>query len=182
MAFRSKKLSRTAVDVLELMKELGAIVQARIREQIPVKRGELRKGIHVLANRQRVIIFSWHYWARIVNDGRGAIQLPELPDRVRPLIWFKDPSKDPRIRSGYPKRRSQIKRLTRRQFRYHRKQGNLIITDYSGPVKALRFYEKGLQAARKEIPETVMDRIKQDVRRNITRGRGGVKDRITVVL
>lgn len=160
---------------LALMTELARIAQASIRSFIPIRRfGRLRKGIRFVVTRERVTIFSIYYWTRFVNDGRPAIEA----NPKRPLIFFKDPKKDPRIKGSYPRRPKHNVRLTRRQYAYHKKRGNLIITKSVGSAAGLKFLEKGLQDARKKIPTLVRKRIQTDVRRNLRRRR----DSITVGL
>lgn len=158
-----------------LMTELARIAQASIRSFIPIRRyGRLRKGIRFIATRDRVTIFSIYYWTRFVNDGRGPI---EASGR-RPLIYFKDPKKDPRIRQNYPRQPRQIRKLTRREYAQNKRRGNLIITKAVGPATGLKFLEKGLQDARKKIPPAVRKRIQTDVRRNLRRRRNSVTVRL----
>jgi len=161
---------------LDLMNQLANIAVAAIKEKIPIKRwGRLRKGIKKIVTRNRVTIFSIYYWTRFVNDGRGPIRAKEGGP---PLIFFRDPRKDPRINKGYPKRPGEVQKLTKRSFNYHKRQGNLIITRNVGPATGLKFLEHGLQVSRKRVPEAVRDRILKDVRASLTRRR----DSITVNL
>lgn len=67
-----------------------------------------------------------HYWAKFFHDGRSAI-IGKL------MVYFKDPSKDPRIASGYPIYRSQVKHLSKAEFDKYRKSDDLIITKAVGP-------------------------------------------------
>lgn len=54
-----------------------------------------------------------HYWAPYLHDGRGRV----APVNARWLVWYNDPSDDPRTATGYPVRAADIQRLTREEFR-----------------------------------------------------------------
>ncbi len=69
-----------------------------------------------------------HYWARFIHDGRGP-----SPGAAgsKILVWFRDPKDDPRYPGGvYPVRRSDVKRLTRGQFRKWSRINQRIINGY----------------------------------------------------
>lgn len=77
----------------------------------------------------RGIIRVPHYWARFIHDGRGPS--PGAPGTGKILVWFRDPKDDPRYPGGvYPVRRSDIKRLTRGQFRKWSRINQQIINAY----------------------------------------------------
>lgn len=70
-----------------------------------------------------------HYWARFIHDGRGPS--PSASGTGKILVWFRDPKDDPRYPGGmYPIRRSDIKRLTRGQFRKWSRINQKIINAY----------------------------------------------------
>ena len=77
----------------------------------------------------RGIIRVPHYWARFAHDGRGPS--PGVSGTGKILVWFRDPKDDPRYPGGvYPIRRSDIKRLTRGQFRKWSRINQNIINTY----------------------------------------------------
>lgn len=67
-------------------------------------------------NRGRDVMRFWiappYYWAVYIEAGRG----PVRPRTKKYLVWFRQPSLDPRLAGGYPKRREDIRRLTKAQF------------------------------------------------------------------
>ena len=70
-----------------------------------------------------------HYWARFIHDGRGPS--PGASGTGKILVWFRDPKDDPRYPGGiYPVRRSDVKRLTRGQFRKWSRINQQIINAY----------------------------------------------------
>lgn len=167
-------VSRT--EQLALMNRLGSIALKAVQDATPTYRfGRLKKGFRKIVRTDRVTIYSIYYWTRIVNDGRGEVHAKAGGP---PLIYFKDPRKDPRIQGNYPRGRNQIRRLTRQQFVQNRRLGNLIITRKVGEALPERFLEKGLQDARKLVPVEVRKRILSDVRRNLRRARDSVTIRL----
>ena len=70
-----------------------------------------------------------HYWARFIHDGRGPS--PGASGTGKILVWFRNPKDDPRLPGGkYPVRRSDIRRLTRGQFRKWSRINQRIINSY----------------------------------------------------
>lgn len=70
-----------------------------------------------------------HYWALYIHDGRGPSPGAGGGDKI--LVWFKDPKNDPRYPGGvYPVRLSQVKRLTKAQFRKWSRINRAIIGRY----------------------------------------------------
>lgn len=127
---------------------MRALARALADTAEDVARPEVRKHSRTLAEALRIrvrghtaALFIPHYWAEFVNDGRRA-----LPRRQKLYIWFKDPAQDPRFSGRQtPARRSQVRSLTRRQFRQAlalAEQGKVVIT--RGPVRGVspkRFFE-----------------------------------------
>jgi hypothetical protein len=72
-----------------------------------------------------------HYWAKYFHDGRNAVQkFPKGPM----LIYYKDPSQDPRIQPNYPVYKSDVRKLTKEQFLRDREAGKLIVVPAVGPT------------------------------------------------
>lgn len=66
-----------------------------------------------------------HFWAVFVHDGRNR---PILPKNAMVLVWYKNKADDPRFPGGStPKRASQIRKLTRREFIRGLRQGKIIV-------------------------------------------------------
>lgn len=155
---------------IEVMTDLARTARDAIREQIPIRRfGRLRKGVRFIVTTERVTIFSIYYWSRAINDGRGEVR----PRTKRALAWFRDPKKDPRIKADYPRQKKQVESLgtflTAKRMAYLVRVGALIVRQVSGGTNPERYYELGLQAARKLVPAKVRKRIQTDVRKNLVR-------------
>lgn len=73
------------------------------------------------AQQGRADIFIPHYWAVYYHDGREGFEAPG----GRFLVYFSDPSDDPRIEGGYPERVSEVRHLTREEFREGLRQNDL---------------------------------------------------------
>lgn len=73
-------------------------------------------------------IYIDHYWARFVHDGRGTFGPPRGSQFY---VWFKDRTKDPRLSAsgGYPRRFRQVRKLTKEEFVFHKKAGDLFWFD-----------------------------------------------------
>lgn len=102
-----------------LLKRLGREAKNYVRPKISSYKGKpihaLREALEARVELDSVVVSIPHFWAVYVHDGRKA---PFGPKRGSFLIWWKDPTKDPRLRGGVtPKRASQLRRLTPRQFR-----------------------------------------------------------------
>lgn len=75
----------------------------------------LRAAIRLIINEseERGDLFIPHYWAIWYHDGRGSVS----PVSARKLVFFDNPSDDPRLRGRKrPVRESDVKRLTKRQY------------------------------------------------------------------
>jgi hypothetical protein len=73
-----------------------------------------------------------HYWAKYFHDGRNAVKkFPKGPM----LIYYKDPSQDPRIQPDYPVYRSDIRKLSDTEFAEARAADKLIVVPAVGPTK-----------------------------------------------
>ena len=81
------------------------------------------------------------YWAIYYHEGHTK---PIIPRNASVLVWYKNPSQDPRLSGGYPIRRSQVRRLTKDEFQRDRAAGKLVVTKkspFSGrPVRGRRFF------------------------------------------
>jgi hypothetical protein len=79
--------------------------------------------------------YYWSYW---YHFGRGPVT--KGPGEGF-LVWYKDPSQDPRLSRGYPLVPEQVKRLTPAQFKRDKADGKLVISKKSGkPSKNYPFF------------------------------------------
>lgn len=163
------------VSKIELNKTLAVIVRDAILRAAGFHQfGRLQDSFRFLANAQGVRIFSIYYWVRFVNDGRPAISL----QKPKQMIFYLDPSQDPRLNGDYPKRQSKRRRLTSAEFKRDKAAGRLIVTQHVRETEPKRFIEAGIREARTLVPKKVLESIRGDVRKLIRRRR----DSITVVL
>lgn len=161
----------------KLFERLGAIARRNIQLFIPTIRfGRLKKSITFKATTRGLVLSSYYYWARWANDGRKGI-------RAKPgkkLVFFDDPSKDPRIARGYPRSPETVRRLRleKEEFERLRKSGDLIVTDQVAPAAGLKFLEQGVRKTRDEASAELRKLIRGEIRRLVRRS----KNQITVRL
>lgn len=154
-----RQLSRAWVR--KLVDDLAREAEGVARPLIP--HNALREGFYVVRQSHfRAYLIIPHYWAIYIHDGRG----PFGPRRAKALVWFTDPSLDPRLRPRYPVRYRDVKRLTKAQY-YAGLQANARLRASGlGPVMIVRrfqpkplaptpFFSKGMKPfetrARKKI-------------------------------
>lgn len=104
-----------------------------------------------------------YYWAVYYHDGRG----PVRAKRGKKIVYFKDPDDDPRINGAarnYPRRASNIRRLSKKQFERFLRQGKLIAVDSVGPADGDPFFTKGLRTFPQRIRSTAVAAFSQHVR------------------
>lgn len=156
-----------------IVREIAQLAQQAIISFIPkVQYGRLRQSIRFIATRDRIIIYSYYYWAKFVNDGRKTVK----GDPV--LIYYKDPKKDPRISLDYPRKPGDIKKLSKEQYRKAQKNDDLIVIKKVGPSKALRFIEQGVKLTRDQVPPAFRQFLRGSVKKMIRRD----TNKITVVI
>ena len=113
----------------------------RVRPKIPSR--TLQRALRrVTVSALEGALFIPHYWAVYVHDGRSGFG----PSRGTFLIFFRNPSADPRLRGRQtPERAALVPRLTRAQFRraleeFASGSGNVIITRRVKGVRATPFF------------------------------------------
>jgi len=108
-----------------LTSEMLKLAEDTVRPHIPVRLGHLRRSI-----KRQILglgvgrLHTDEEWARLVHDGRGAI---DQRGKKRPLIWYKNPRKDPRLFQGKSPTKGRPRRLTKDEFKKARKKNLLII-------------------------------------------------------
>lgn len=114
-----------------LLRAFLTLGKARASAVIPSKQLEAALEAIELSNSKGVLHVP-HYWAAYVHDGRP----PVTPQTATFLVWFKNPSDDPRYLGGqYPVYRSDIKRLTPDQFKAGLQRNREIIAAYKRRTK-----------------------------------------------
>jgi len=163
----------------ELLEKLGAAAVRHIRPKIKSKtlRAALRFEVDQLL--RGVDLFIPHYWAVYFHDGRGVVR----PVKKTVLVWFPNIKNDPRVAGGlqYPIRESQIRRLTKSQFRKGVELNKtrppddpyMVIAMVSGPTKRPQnpFFKNGLKDFIPQIDalvEKALDRLAVKIAKPIT--------------
>lgn len=148
-----------------VLEDLGQRELAKVRKIIGSR--TLRAAIRLIINEseERGDLFIPHYWAIWYHDGRGSVS----PVNARKLVFFDNPSDDPRLRGRKrPVRESDVNRLTRRQYedglRVNRDRARLglrpfmFVVDSVGPSKPFPFFNQ-LQEGAKERADVVAFKV-----------------------
>ena len=98
---------------------LGGIGATRLRNSVGRYSDTLRSAVNFFVppeqnRRHRVNIQIPHYWALYLNDGRGVVR----PQDAKVLVWFQDPTDDPRTGNGrrFPVRARNRKKLSKEAY------------------------------------------------------------------
>lgn len=149
-------------DPLErLLAQIGRLAERQARSKIESE--TLRESLTVVLkpSEGKVTVGVPHYWAIYYHDGRG-------PIHARPgkfLVYFKDPSKDPRLRRGYPERATDIVRLTREQFLASLAAGELIVTKSVGPAGPHPFFTRGMDGFQDKVHGPARQFMREEMQR-----------------
>ena len=134
--------------IRRILQDLGARELRLVKKSIGSK--TLRAAIRLVINEseERADLFIPHYWAIYYHDGRGAFG----PDTARKLVFFDDPNDDPRIKGGRPVRESDVRRLTKDQYREGLRRNQerasrggrpfMYVVDSVGPSRPRPFFDK----------------------------------------
>jgi len=143
--------------IRDLLERVSERAENHVRPKIPSQtlQRALTTNFDRVANVWLARVGVPHYWAVYLHDGRG----PVVKKGKGFLVFFKDPSRDPRLRGGRPVRQADARRLTRNQFRdglamnrAHLAAGGdpfdapMIVVKSVGPAKATEFFTKGMAA------------------------------------
>ena len=148
-------MARTAREFLrEVLERVAQRAESRARPQIPsaTLRRALNTSIEDAVEGMVAKLQIPHYWAVYVHDGRS-----QITKSTGFLVFFRDISDDPRVSGGFPVRASEIRRLTRDQFRagleanrQHLANGGdpftapMIVVRQVGPTRGAEFFTKGM--------------------------------------
>lgn len=106
-----------------LMERLALLGLQRSRRYIRPTSKTLARGLTVRKDGPgKYVITVPHYWAIMVHNGRRPFSKQQL------MVWYKNPSQDPRTRGGYPVRVRDRRRLTKAQFQSALRAGRLVLT------------------------------------------------------
>jgi hypothetical protein len=137
----------------KVLRQLGNAELRRVKGMIGSK--TLRAAITLIIDesKQRADLFIPHYWAIWYHDGRGRVS----PVNARKLVFFDDPNDDPRIQGGRPVTESQVRRLTKEQYREGLRRNQeraaagrrpfMYVVDSVGPAAPRPFFKKLEQGA-----------------------------------
>ena len=132
--------------IRRILEDFGKSELALVRKALGSQTLKAAMRLIIDESEQRADLFVPHYWAIWYHDGRGSIS----PVNARKLVFFDDPSTDPRIKGGRPVTKSQVRRLTREQYREglrknrERPKGSrpfMWVVDSVGPSVANPFFD-----------------------------------------
>lgn len=167
-----------------IMQRAGKLALQRVRPRIPSK--ELRRSCRFVmtpsgpagrATYGKLTIP--HYWAVIVHDGRRAV----VAKGRKILIWYKDPTKDPRFPGrNSPKRYADRDRfepagtIPLKKFRRDYKAGKVIVSKRSGPVKGRPFFGnesgEGMAGFRLQVSQVAIEEVRKELSDLIKKPKG----------
>lgn len=107
-----------------------------------------------------LVVRNPFYWARFYYLGRGAVR----PREARFLVWFRDPSDDPRLRPSPPRRIDQVRRLTAEQFRDALAAKQIIVARRSGPWRGIAQFRAVQNALGPELRRMVEREFREFLR------------------
>lgn len=130
-----------------LLAELGLLAREQARRKLESQTLRDAMFVDIVPEEDKVVVGVPHYWAIYYHDGRG-------PIRAKPgkwLVYFKDPSQDPRIKNGYPERAASIVRLSREQFLDALARDELIVVKSVGPAAPHPFFTRGMDGFQDKV-------------------------------
>ena len=90
----------------------------------------------------QIIVHIPHYWAEYYHDGSGPVSMP----KGRYMVWFRNPKDDPRLKGGYPIKRSDKRSLkdliSNEEFKELIKSGKLVVRQHVGRRRGT-FFTRG---------------------------------------
>ena len=111
-------------------------------------------------------IVSPFYWSRWYHDGRGRIS---LKGKKGFLVYYKDPSQDPRISAGYPLQQRNRRRLTKAQFYRDKAAGKLVVKKEVGPFEGVPFFRTGTVGLSERVRPEIKKMLDAEVRKRLSR-------------
>jgi hypothetical protein len=152
------------VEFIEVLKA-GALNFTRVATPSRTLKNAMTVSYRALPRLHQIIVHIPHYWATYYHDGSGPVTMP----KGKYMVWFRDPKDDPRLKGGFPVKRSQVRTLNLSKERFSQlvKEGKIIIRQSVGRRQG-KFFTKDayalwgpwvrnelLKAARREILNTL---------------------------
>jgi len=173
--------------IRRVLEEIGERELRLVRKSIGSK--TLRAAIRLIIDEseQRADLFIPHYWAVWYHDGRGSVS----PVTARKLVFFDDPNDDPRIKNGRPVRESDVRRLTKEQYREGLRRNQeragrggrpfMYVVDSVGPSRPRPFFDRLEMGAARRADDVVLRAFEKELLQAIdsdpdTRSESGVID------
>lgn len=127
----------------------------------------------------RIRVFSPFFWSEFVERGRR----PQARRDGRYYAWFRNPLRDdPRLRQGYPVRRSDVRKLTKREFERGLENETLILARQTRGVNAADIEPRAEPDIIAEVQETVGEELSrgfnEQLRKRLRRVPSRVRARI----
>lgn len=174
--------------IIKALERLGRIGKARVVGYITS--GTLRRALVYRREGLNLYFSVPYYWARYYHDGRG----PIFAKPGRKLVYFRDPKNDPRIATGYPKTRADIKPLTRQQFydgvRMNKQmeklnpdggpQQYMLIRDDVGPAMGEPFFKLGFAGFESIIKREIQAEMKASISLVTTRSKRSLAVKVRI--
>lgn len=169
MAGPPSEAERTLYQILtKVGTRLNELAKPRVEAVSQILADAMRMTVDVAG--QETFLMIPHYWAVYLHDGRG----PFRPRRrnVKFLVWFAAPADDPRLRSGYPVRETDIRILSKAQFQAGLEENKRRLLSGGSPYMFVAkawplstpgtpFFTQGLEPVQDEIPDIVDTEIQK---------------------
>lgn len=127
--------------------------------------GRLKESYGKVVNKDRAIVFSNYYWMVFANDGRKAI-------KNKLMFFYPDPTDDPRVASDYPRRRGQMRSLTREEIKRDKALEKLIVTRNVKRAPHKHFLQRALKATQSKATKAMKEFINSEVTKVLNRAHG----------
>ena len=109
----------------------------------------------------QIIVNIPHYWAIYYHDGSGPITMP----KGKYMVWFRNPEDDPRLKSGFPVKRSDVRglNLSSKQFNRYIKEGKLIVRRHVGRRRAHPFTAEAYRLWAPWVRKQLIKAVQQEI-------------------
>ena len=156
--------------IRRILTDLGERELRLVRKSIGSR--TLRAAIRLIISESedRADLFIPHYWAIYYHDGRGSVS----PVSARKLVFFDNPSDDPRLKGRKrPVRESEVRRLTKRQYEDGLRQNQvrarlglrpfMWVVDSVGPAAPRPFFDQLAKGAAQRADPVVLKQFEREL-------------------